>query len=186
MPKLKRSILGLLLAAGLTACAQGSVSTLYVGSYDPIIVDYIVSRGAMYTEVLGNPFSAPPEALESAVTRAMSGANPGQPIRFATELEEGSGRSPYRVVVAFNPGPGVSGYRLCLDEPGPAGAAAGEIRVIAVFCARERQEISVRGSLPQASGPGDPALGDLLRRMTAELFPRRNPDIPGGGTDYNT
>ena len=185
MPSLERSALGLVLAGGLAACAQGSVDSPYVGSYDPAIVDYVVSRGAMYTEVLGNPFSTPLEEVESAVTRAMSGANPGQPIRFSTELE-GDGRSPYRLVVAFNPAPGLSGYNLCLDEPGEAGVAAQQVRVIAAFCAGERRETSVSGRLPQASGPNDPALGELLRRMTVELFPRNNPDVPGGGADFNT
>jgi len=178
MAPFPRTILGLTLAGGLSACAGGTVGTAYLGSYDPATVNYVAARGPLHTEVLGNPFAASRAELERAVTEAMSGANPGQPMQFSTEKDLRN-RSPYRLVVVFNPGREIGPQKLCEGTAAPSAEADGTIRILAAFCADGSRETSVAGRLGQVTGPNDPALRTLLRHMTAELFPRKNDNLLG-------
>lgn len=167
---------GLVLAGTLSACADGAVGTAHLGTYDPATLNYIASKGALYTQVIGNPFDAPKTDLDRSLTASMTGAHFGQTVRFSTERDPAN-RSPYRVVVLFNPGAGAAEHNLCQDQAEPGPGSGGRIHVVAALCAGDSRETSVAGRIPGASGPNDPTFRHLIRRMTAQLFPPRNPDI---------
>lgn len=175
-----------LLAGAVTGCAGGIVSPTDVGgSYDSRMLNYVAGKGDLYTRVIGNPFKADKAALESAVTGTMYGAHFGQPIRFNTARNP-ENTSPYHVVVLFNPSRPVTAAQICADPAGqPTNAAGAGLRVVMTFCSSDYYETSVSGQLGQARGPDDPAFRALIRQMTTEMLPPRNPD-PNGGVDFNS
>ena len=107
MSNAMRVSLGLLLLPGLAACAGGTVDSAYLGTFDPSMLRYAAGKGAMYTEIVGNPFNAPKEEVERLVTGTMFGSHFGPDVRFSTKRDP-ENSSPYRIVVMFNPGPGVT------------------------------------------------------------------------------
>jgi hypothetical protein len=182
---LHRLLPPLFAAAALAACAAGAVGPANVGgSYDPRMLNYVAAKGALHTRVLGNPFEAPQERLDAAVTGAMAGAHFGPPIRFSAKPDPGN-PSPYHVVVMFNPGRGVTARKACADPQQPtAGPSGGTLRVLMAFCSADADETSVSARLARAGGPDDPAFRALIRQMTGRLLPARNPD-PIGADDFD-
>jgi hypothetical protein len=160
----------------LAACGGGAVKVQppYVGSYDPGMLRYAISRGAILTEVVGNPFDAPKEEVDAAVTRSMTGATFGRMARFTTKVSPGY-VSPYRVVVLLDPARGAQANRLCSDPGQPTAAWPDRIRAMAAFCGSDKAITSIAGSTAKTQGPGDPAFSELIRRMTLDLFPIQDP-----------
>ncbi len=156
----------------LAACGGGAVKVQppYIGSYHPEMLQYAISRGAILTEVVGNPFDVPKEEVDAAVARSMTGATFGRQARFTTKAPPGYG-SPYRVVVLLNPALGAQANRLCSDPGQPTSAWPNRIRAMAAFCSGDRAITSIAGSTAKVQGPGDSAFGELIRRMTSDLFP---------------
>ncbi len=176
----------LLLAGGLAACAGGIVDSPYNGTYDPSMLRYVAGKGDLYTQIVGNPFNASKDKVGSVVTGTMFGAHFGPVVRFSTTRDPGN-TSPYSVVLLFNPAPSVTAIQLC-EDPNPklAMAGSGQMRVMLAFCASGYRETSVTGRVAGVTDPDDPAFRGLIRQMTGQLFPPRNPDPNGGGGDFNS
>lgn len=178
------------LAGGLAACTGNAVDSPYIGTFTPMTLHYMAGKGAVYTEVLGNPFAAPQKEVERAVTGTMHGAHFGPDLRFSTERDPDN-TSPYSVVVMFDPAPSLSPAALCKD-PGRSAVAttenagAGTIRVMLALCAAGYRETSVTGRVSGVTGPRDAAFRALIRQMTGQLFPRRNPNINDGADDFES
>ena len=176
----------LLLAGGLTACAGGIVDTPYTGTYDPSMLRYVAGKGDLYTQIVGNPFNASKDKVESVVTGTMFGAHFGPDVRFSTTRDPDN-TSPYSVVLLFNPAPSVTAIQLCADpDPQLATAASGQTRVMLAFCASGYRESSVTGRVAGVTDPNDAAFRALIRQMTVQLFPPRNLNPNGGGSDFKT
>ena len=176
----------LLLAGGLAACAGSIVDTPYNGTYDPSVLRYVAGKGDLYTQIVGNPFNASKDKVESVVTGTMFGAHFGPDVRFSTKRDPDN-TSPYSVVLLFNPAPSVTAIQLCeAPDPQLAMAASGQMRVMLAFCSAGYRESSVTGRVAGVTDPDDPAFRGLIRQMTGQLFPLQNPDPNGGGADFNS
>jgi hypothetical protein len=161
-----------LAAAFLAGCAGSPViSHSYVAdNYAPETLNYPASRGGLYTEVVGNPFEAEKDLLDSRVTEAFETAHFGPRLDFVTE--QPPGHSGYRVVVLFDPAPQANAARLCSSPERPrASRAPGEVGVMASFCLSDSRLTSAVGRIDGAKGPNDPALGRLLAQVGLALFP---------------
>ncbi len=179
-----RVSLGLLLLAGLAACAGGTVGSADLGTFDPSMLRYAAGKGAMYTEVVGNPFNAPKEEVERVVTGTMFGSHFGPDVRFSTKRDP-ENPSPYRVVVMFNPGRGVTASKLCMDSQQPSRAATATLRVMLAFCSSGYQETWVTGRIAGVDDPNDASFRSLIRQMTMQLFPPKNPNVNHGRGDFD-
>ena len=176
----------LLLAGGLTACAGGIVDTPYTGTYDPSMLRYVAGKGDLYTQIVGNPFNTSKDKVESVVTGTMFGAHFGPDVRFSTTRDPDN-TSPYSVVLLFNPAPSVTAIQLCADpDPQLATATSGQTRVMLAFCASGYRESSVTGGVAGVTDPNEAACRALIRQMTVQLFPPRNLNPNGGGSDFKT
>lgn len=174
------------IGVALTACAAGGIvlQPPDIGSYDPEMLGYAASRGALLTQVAGNPFGLPQQEVDAAVVDSMAGSRVGARVKFSTRVSEKQA-SPYRVVILLNPAPGTQAARLCGDftqliaQPTARspGVASDKLRAMAAFCSNDVVVTSVAGSVAGAPGPKDPAFRGLIRGMVGELFPRRDPDL---------
>ncbi len=185
MFKAMRVSFGLLLGGLLlAACAGSIVDSPYTGTYDPSMLRYVAGKGALYTQIVGNPFNASKNKVESVVTGTMFGAHFGPDVRFSTTRDPGN-TSPYSVVLLFNPAPSVTATQLCEDpDPQLATAASGQTRVLLAFCASGYRETSVTGRISGVTDPDDAAFRALIRQMTVQLFPPKNPNLIDGGTEF--
>ncbi|MCH8001802.1 MAG: hypothetical protein IIA34_09115 [Proteobacteria bacterium] len=55
-------------------CARGAVDTPDTGTYDPSMLRYAAGKGDLYTQIVGNPFNASKDKVESVVTGRVAGA----------------------------------------------------------------------------------------------------------------
>ncbi len=178
MAKLSHIAAAAVLGAALTACTAGGiiVQPPTIGSYDPEMLGYAASRGALLTQVVGNPFGLPQQEVEAAVVDSMVGIRFGPRVKFSTRVSAAQA-SPYRVVVLLNPAPGAQVGRLCSDFTQPTAAVSDKLRAMAAFCSDDTVVTSVTGLVFGVRGPKDPAFRGLIRGMVGELFPRRDPDL---------
>ncbi|MHA1599988.1 MAG: hypothetical protein ACTSW2_04105 [Alphaproteobacteria bacterium] len=178
------SLTGLVLAA-LSACAGTSITQpAYIGTFDPLTLGYIAGKGPLYTEIVGNPFPSSDEEVGRVITSTMVGAHFGPKIEFTTE-RDATNSSPYRIVILFNPGRGVGPSELCLNSQQPTNPTVGSLRVMAALCASKDRETSLSGSIAAVKDPDNDAFRALIRQITVELLPIRNPNLLGPN-DFQT
>ncbi|MDJ0943516.1 MAG: hypothetical protein QNJ30_08630 [Kiloniellales bacterium] len=143
--------------------------------WSPNKLRYAAGEGAMLTEIRGNPFSVPKTKVEAVITDTMYGAHFGPRVPFVTQVPEDH-RSPYRVVMVFDPEETLNSRKICAEPPQPGPANPDRIRVAAAFCSQEVHETSVWGTVGRTEGPDDPQFKALIRSMTTQLFPRQDPN----------
>jgi hypothetical protein len=168
--------------AALAACGGGAVTVQPpdVGAYDPGMLRYAISRGAILTEVVGNPFDAPKQEVDAAVTGSMTGATFGRQASFKTKVSPDYD-SPYRIVILLDPALGAQANRLCSEPGQPAATGPDRIRAMAAFCSNDTAITSIAGSITKVQEPRDPAFRELIRRMTMDLFPIQDPTADDEG-----
>ncbi len=175
MSRLTRFSLAVLLAGTVSACAQGTmVRNATIVSYRPSMLNYAAGQGAMKTEIIGNPFVGSKDELDRVVTSSMTGAHFGPRLAFATSVSP-QNKSPYRVVMIFNPTSGYETGRLCSGPEELSGAPSKPVRVAAAFCSADRPATYTAGSVSGVDAPTDPAFRDLIRQITIVLFPLQDP-----------
>ena len=179
--------LALIIPLMLAACADNQ-SFIGINSYNP---SYLPGEHALYgpiqTFVRGGPYQDLQPADETgAVIAAMQDAG-FHNTKFTTETV---GRSPYRVLMVFNPTPGTGLEQLCeidahtIDRL-PAVAPTGDrIGLAAVFCRAGELMGGANGTLPVAMAANDPVTKESLQAFVREMFPATNPTEGGGnGSD---
>ena len=163
------------LAAVVAACAQGTmVRNATIVSYQPSMLNYAAGQGAMKVDIIGNPFDGPKADLERVVTGELTRAHFGPALDFATSVSPDN-RSPYRVVLVFNPTSGYSSGNIC-NTPGPATEPGDDrIRVKAAFCSADRAATYTSGKVSVTPRPSDARFRQLIRQLGMALFPLRDP-----------
>ena len=183
-----RKLLLALVLLPATACSTNTVvlspTSLY-GAYTPTVLNYASTRGGILVDVTGNPFDAPQEDLEQAITQSMTGAHFGQTIAFVTTPPEDFA-VPYRVVLVFDAAQHHTELKLCRFDHGIAPQTGDKVRVHAALCANESPLTAVSGEVGEASDPGDPRFRQLIRQITVNLLPPFNPDRSSGRGTFVT
>lgn len=174
MSRLARLALTCALTGTLAACGASLINYSYVSdNYQPYELSYAAGKGGMLTEVFGNPFPTGKAALDRSVTRNLEESHFGPELPFFTAAP-GEYRSPYRVVVLFNPAPHANGAKLCSRTDRPQGEWGQAVGVLASFCASDSRITTAAGSLAGATSPDDPAFQQLMRQVALNLFPPRS------------
>ena len=179
---MRLKVMALPMALLLAACAQNQ--TKITDTFRAPGIQSKLSSGAayggIYTVVFGNPFNADKDELDSLITETMFRAHPGPVVRFLTERPQDS-RSPYRVVMLFNPTRAAQIQKLCVNPNQPTEDLGASVRLAAAFCANDIRESSVIGTVSAVDGPQDPAFRQLVRAVTRQLFPRDFDDLRDRG-----
>ena len=98
------------------------------------------------------------------------------------------GKTPYRLVVLFDPAPSVNPDKLCEVSPEATSAAsvpgeAGRVHMLVSYCNGDRSSASVIGWAPAASPEAD-AFKSLLQQASLELFSNRTIERRSNGADF--
>lgn len=179
---IRKSVLAMVVLGGaVTACISTDVvvsPTNFYAAYTPTVLSYSATSGGMLVEVVGNPFDAPKDDLEQAITGAMTGSHFGPRVDFVTTPPEDF-RSPYRIVLVFDSAHGYTESKLC-SESGSIQPENGEtVRAHAALCAADSPLTGLSGRVADVSGPDDPKFGQFISQITTNLLPPFNPDRRG-------
>ena len=174
-----RTSMRVALAVGIAAAAAGcDWPRTYKWEWEqwsPTKLSYAAGQGAMLTEIRGNPFEVPKNEVDAVITDTMYGAHFGPLVPFVTQAPQGY-KSPYRVVMVFDPEETLNSDKLCSETPQPGPANPERIRVAAAFCSQDYHETSVWGTVGRTADPNDPRFKELIRSITTQLFPVQDPN----------
>jgi hypothetical protein len=173
---------GALAAACLTLAACDAPIVYYRHAYTYMPGEFAYA-GDLYLDVIGNPYKVPQEQFDRTLADTMSGGVWGTPVRFVTARNPES-RSPYKVVMVFDP-PWYASYdRLCVQpemvKPLPPGP--GNTKLSAALC-RSDYPISYVYAGFVSQGPNDPAFRSAIQQIELALLPARNEHIDQNGGD---
>lgn len=163
------------LAAVLGIAACGSVivqEPVFTQVYYDGAFEYAASKGELHTEIDGNPLGLPKNRFDALVTATMKGANFGPEVTYTTGRSERT-LKPFKVVMLFNAPPSASAIEACAENRKPlsAGDMSGGVSLLSVFCQWGRVLSEAEGTVSGMRGPDDPRFRDLVRQVTASLFP---------------
>lgn len=167
------------------ACAPGGTRLTHQflsPAYNSGEFAYAGAGRDLRTVVHGNPFGGGQPAFGEpafgeAVTDAMQGRHWGQRTHFTT-APGADARNLYKVVLLFDPPIDFTGLRLCRDDDATLAGVPRRgdgIAVFAAFCLGDKSLTGIRGSIPSATGPTDPAFRELIGDVTRALFPPAQP-----------
>ena len=166
----------------LAGCANATTFDTGRSSFGMGRLDFSTIAGGrdMNTQIFGNPFAIPDDSFADSVTAIFNQRNSRAPSNFTTTPGP-SARENFRLVLAFNPAQRGSASRLCRDpqalqlDP----ASRRPIRLQIAFCQGDKDITARRGSLPNATGPQDPAFQNFMAQalfLTQPVTNRRRLD----------
>ncbi len=170
-----RAAIAVSVAVLITGCSAPTTYKWDWQQWSPNTLGYAAGQGALLTKIRGNPFDAPKDEVDAAITSTMYKSHFGPPVPFVTEAPQGY-ISPYRVVMVFDPAETISPKELCTGDPKPSERSEDTIKIAAAFCSRDTFETSVWGRVARTATPEDPEFKALIRQMTTQLFPNRDPN----------
>lgn len=134
--------------------------------------EYATHKGAIVTEVVGNPFGIARQAFQDRVLSLMKGQNRGRPADF---VATGGDRTfaPYKVVAAFNMPPYISGHDLCKGSAAlpPPRAGGSPLTLGMAFCIGDQLKTDAKGRAATVAGIDDPRFAQLVRGVTEAMIP---------------
>ncbi|MHA1570650.1 MAG: hypothetical protein ACTSWM_02425 [Alphaproteobacteria bacterium] len=133
----------------------------------------------MHTQIFGNPFAVPNDFFADSVTAVFNNRNSRARSNFTTRSGP-SARENFRLVLVFNPAQRGLASRLCRNptEIQLAASSSRPIRLQIAFCHGDTDITSRRGSLPDATGPEDPAFRNFLAQALQLTQPRNDKRRP--------
>ena len=181
-----RLIAPLAIAVGVYGCANQVVTApaLINPSYDPANLAYLVKEGPVYTHVIGTPYPGQEKAVDQILTKTFQETQiTGHSISFTTDASR-AGKSPYRLVVLFDPAPNANPNKMCEDgfetaTPPTVSGSPEHVSMLVSFCNGERSDASIAGWAP-ATSPRSPGFKSLIQQASLELFSNRSIDRRGG------
>lgn len=125
--------------------------------------------GPMLVEVHGRPFDDGAGDFPARVAEAMTDQVFGRRTAFTTRRDQAA-EPGLRVVLAFNPPPGLHPDSLCEGNVPTAAAPRERVTVQATFCDHGRRLASAEGWVAKVTGPDDKRFRQLIGQLTRELF----------------
>ena len=165
----------------LSACGGPVVYKDYYGagySHDEIMA--FNGDKDMKLIVIGNPYPTDKKEFLDIIGTAMSGNNPGLPIRF-TGTPVDAPDAPLRTVVLFNPATDTLGQTLCGDAlPTPPEDGLPDTAVL-TLCKNTSEFSTVWLKIPEGAEPGGEEFAFAFATATRTLFKVQPDPRKGGG-----
>jgi hypothetical protein len=143
------------------------------GAYSDGDFEYAIHRGAVLTRLGRNPFDISGARFRDLMLDNMRGNNRvGIPADFVTRASDRTIEI-YKVVAVFNLAVGVDDSDLCQGADAVTIAPSPEtIRLHMAFCMGDLLLSSGWGTARGITGPDDPRLATLIRRVTYAMIPK--------------
>lgn len=134
--------------------------------------EYATHKGAIVTNIGGDPFAIGSERFGALVRGHMQGASWGAPVEFTASASDRT-VPPYKVVAMFNLKPSYDGDDLCrsMDGVETVPPSAARLRLDMAFCFGDAAKSMVWATARNLSGPDDPKFRTLIRDVTLLLIP---------------
>lgn len=143
--------------------------------------EYATHKGAILTEVHGNPFPMPADRFRDLVLAHMKNAPSGPPVSFVArpsrEILLG-----YKVVAVFNAAPNSDSDGMCANGAAePRTGPGASVRMDLVFCLGDEVKTEVAGKITSIKGVQDPLFREFVRRVTHAIIPVGDNEDQGEG-----
>ncbi len=173
---------------GLSALLVGACNIVLVNdnpgprwSYFDGDFEYATHRGAIVTEVTGNPFGGNQGSFANTVRSQMLNQVSGAPAEFVSAHGPKTVR-PYKVVVAFNAPPNHDGHDLCQKGANtPSQPSSGTLRMGIAFCIGDSLKSDASGQVSGLTGIGDAKFMELVQEVTRAMIPPQDGEDVGDG-----
>lgn len=145
--------------------------------------EFATRKGAIVTDVAGNPFGMNQRQFADIIRNTMRGQ-----VDVATKADfVASGNDatapPYRIVVAFNPPPRIDNFDLCKQRTEtPSLTGTRDLKVRMAFCFGDTLKSGSAAWLSDVSSLEDPRFADLVRKATLAMIPTQDGEETGEGT----
>ncbi len=141
--------------------------------------EYATHKGAIVTEVYGNPFPMPTDRFRDLVLAHMKDAANGPPASYVAAASQTTVAS-YKVVAVFNAATGSDTDDMCADGAAVTTTAPGpRVRLDLVFCLGDQVKTEVAGTVSGLTGTADPKFRALVRAVTHAMIPSQDAEDTG-------
>ncbi len=141
--------------------------------------EYATHKGAIVTEIHGNPFPMPMDRFRDLVLVHMKDAAKGPPASFVATASQAT-VAPYKVVAVFNAATGSDTDDMCADGAAvPRTAPGPRARLDLVFCLGDQVKTEVAGTVSGLTGTADPKFPEFIRSVTHALIPSQDAEDTG-------
>lgn len=175
-----RLVASILALGTLGGCADGVSTVTHAYPHSPTVANgYLRDAGAagpVLLEVRDSPLAGD---VAAPMAEAASRTSVGFLTRF-TPFRSEAARPEYKMVVQFDPAPGVTSAAVC----GPGQSAGrrssdGRVTALVAFCHQNRPILSLAATAPRPDRPDSPILRDLAQQAMLRMFVRE----PDGGSN---
>ena len=141
--------------------------------------EYATSKGAIVTQIAGNPFGLPKRQFDDAIRRDLATSVVVGTAKFVAEADDET-LAPFKVVVAFNTASGVSNRTLCQQGANtPVTPHEGQINVKMAFCDGDRLKSGSAAWVGGASTVDDKRFRDLVKQAAIAMLPSQDGEETG-------
>ncbi len=148
--------------------------------------EYATHKGAILTEVHGNPFPMPTDRFRDLVLAHMKNAPSGLPVSFVARQSRET-LPGYKVVAVFNAAPGSDADGMCANGAAePRTGAGANVRMDLVFCLGDEVKTEVAGKVTSIKDVQDPRFRAFVRTVTYAMIPVQDAEDTGDGGDNIT
>ena len=170
---LSTGVVGLLPLLVLVACGPVYDVSFVGGDITDVETSSFRYSGAdrdFATTIIGNPFPGAKPATDRALIKAMQGRDMGLNTNFTTTPRNAN--LPFRIVMAFNPGPGFTAGRLCGD-PAKLRSLGKQPRLhlVAGFCHGQELMFAMASSMPAPPSPDHKEFGNMVGQLMYVFVP---------------
>lgn len=178
-----KTVLLVLLAAGLSACAVGGAVEIapykvYGERFSPKYqfgdLQFYNNDKQMAVDVVNEPFAQ--EDAAQQIAAAMRGKNQGARIAFTTQPGPNTPNET-KIIVAFGTDESDSGATYCGGNPITPSVRPDDehMRMLMIYCKHDTFMSSVRGEMPVTRNVDDPTFRSMLALATKLVIPLQDP-----------
>jgi hypothetical protein len=147
--------------------------------------EYATHKGAIVTEIAGNPFGGSPEAFASTVRGHMLNQVFGAPAAFVSSRDENTLR-PFKVVVAFNAPLNKDGHDFCKTGIKTTSlGSSSDLRMGIALCIGDSLKTEASGRVSGVNSVGDDRFRTLIQEVTRAMIPSQDAEDVGDGGNIN-
>lgn len=144
--------------------------------------EYATSKGAIVTQIAGNPFGLPKDQFDEAIRRQLTKSVIVGTAKFVANPGEDT-LAPFKVVVAFNTEPGIGNSDLCRQGANtPVISQKGRINMKIAFCDGDQLKSGSAAWVHGASNADDKRFKALVKQAAVAMLPVQDSEETGETT----
>ena len=157
----------------VAGCTNGTPATMTRSYISTNLSPSLIAAGSRYDgvklEVVGNPFEASQDTVDSRILDAMRQIYPLANIPLT--VGEADPESPYRMVILFNADPRLTHRQVCQGRRDRTDTPGATVKMMLAYCLSEDTISSLWAEQRGIRSPADPKFQQFIRNTARAAFP---------------